>query len=183
MIDGVLAEAREKMTQAVEHVVAEFATVRTGRANPQILNRITAEYYGSQTPLQQLATFSVPEPRLLVISPFDKSSVGAIDRALQEADLGISPSNDGQVIRLAFPALTEERRKDLIKIVRSMAEDGRVAVRNIRRHSKSEMEELHGEISDDDIHRGEQELQEVTDNYVAEIDGLLENKESELLEV
>lgn len=183
MIDELLDEAREKMGQAVEHVASEFATVRTGRANPQILNRITAEYYGSPTPLQQLATFSVPEPRLLVISPFDKSSIHAIERAIQEADLGISPSNDGQIIRLAFPALTEERRKELIKIVRSMAEDGRVAVRNIRRHSKSDMEALHGEISDDDIHRGEEKLQEVTDEYVAEIDGLLDRKEAELLEV
>jgi ribosome recycling factor len=183
MIDELLDEAREKMTHAVEHVGSEFATVRTGRANPQILNRVTAEYYGSQTPLQQLATFSVPEPRLLVISPFDKSSITSIEKALMEADLGISPSNDGQVIRLAFPALTEERRRDLIKIVRSMAEDGRVAVRNIRRHAKSDMEALHGEISDDDIHRGEQVLQEVTDQHVAEIDALLDRKESDLLEV
>jgi ribosome recycling factor len=183
MIDELLDEAREKMTQAVEHVGSDFATVRTGRANPQILNRVTAEYYGTPTPLQQLATFSVPEPRLLVISPFDKSSITAIEKALMEADIGISPSNDGQVIRLAFPALTEERRKELIKIVRGMAEDGRVAVRNIRRHAKSDMEALHGEISDDDIHRGEQELQVVTDEYVAEIDALLERKEAELLEV
>ena len=183
MIDELLDEAREKMGQAVEHVVSDFATVRTGRANPQILNRVTAEYYGSPTPLQQLATFSVPEPRLLVVSPFDKSSIGAIEKAIQTADLGISPSNDGQVIRLAFPTLTEERRRDLIKMVRSMAEDGRVAVRNLRRHTKSDMEALHGEISDDDIHRGELELQEVTDKHVTEIDTLLEKKEAELLEV
>lgn len=183
MIDELLDEARERMMQAVDHVASEFATVRTGRANPQILNRISAEYYGSQTPLQQLATFSVPEPRLLVISPFDKSSIGAIEKALQEADLGISPSNDGQVIRLAFPSLTEERRRDLIKMVRAMAEDGRIAVRNVRRHSKSDMEALHGEISDDDIRRAEKDLQDVTDEHVAEIDGLLERKEAELLEV
>ncbi len=183
MIDELLDEAREKMMQAVDHVASEFATVRTGRANPQILNRISAEYYGSQTPLQQLATFSVPEPRLLVISPFDKSSIGAIEKALQEADLGISPSNDGQVIRLSFPSLTEERRRDLIKMVRSMAEDGRIAVRNVRRHGKSDMEALHGEISDDDIRRAEKDLQDVTDEHIAEIDGLLERKEAELLEV
>ncbi len=183
MIDELLDEAREKMMQAVDHVASEFATVRTGRANPQILNRISAEYYGSQTPLQQLATFSVPEPRLLVISPFDKSSIGAIEKALQEADLGISPSNDGQVIRLSFPSLTEERRRDLIKMVRSMAEDGRIAVRNVRRHGKSDMEALHGEISDDDIRRAEKDLQTVTDEHIAEIDGLLERKEAELLEV
>ena len=183
MIDELLDEAREKMMQAVDHVASEFATVRTGRANPQILNRISAEYYGSQTPFQQLATFSVPEPRLLVISPFDKSSIGAIEKALQEADLGISPSNDGQVIRLSFPSLTEERRRDLIKMVRSMAEDGRIAVRNVRRHGKSDMEALHGEISDDDIRRAEKDLQTVTDEHIAEIDGLLERKEAELLEV
>ena len=183
MIDELLDEAREKMMHAVDHVASEFATVRTGRANPQILNRVSAEYYGTPTPLQQLATLSVPEPRLLVISPFDKSSIGSIEKALLEADLGITPSNDGQVIRLAFPSLTEERRKELIKIVRSMAEDGRVAIRNVRRHTKSDMEALHGEISDDDIRRAEKDLQDVTDEYVGEIDGLLERKEAELLEV
>ena len=181
MIQDLLAEAVEKMDHAVDFVAAEFSTVRTGRANPQILNRIAAEYYGSQTPLQQLATFSVPEPRLLVIQPFDKSSIPAIERALQESDLGINPSNDGSVIRIAFPALTEDRRKDLIKVVRHMAEEGRVAVRNIRRHTKSDMEALHGEISDDDIHRAEKELQDVTDSHVSTIDQILERKEAELL--
>jgi len=157
--------------------------VRTGRANPQILNRIVVDYYGSPTPLQQLATFSVPDPRMLVISPFDKGSIHAIEKALQEGDLGLSPSNDGIVIRLGFPSLTEERRRDLIKVVRQKAEDARVAVRNVRRHTKSDMEALHGEISDDDIHRGEKVLQDLTDEYVARIDGLLERKEAELLEV
>jgi ribosome recycling factor len=164
-------------------VASEFSTVRTGRANPQLLQRITVEYYGSPTPLQQLASISVPEPRLLVVHPFDKSTVNDIERALQTSDLSLNPSNDGNVIRIAFPPLTEERRKDLIKVVRNMAEEGRVAVRNIRRHSKNDMEAMHGEISDDDIRRGEDELQKLTDRYVEKIDQLLGNKEDELLEV
>ncbi|MDH4116585.1 MAG: ribosome recycling factor [Acidimicrobiia bacterium] len=183
MIEELLAEAKDKMGHAVDHVGTEFATVRTGRANPQILNRVHVEYYGTPTPLQQLATFSVPEPRLLVISPFDKGSMHAIEKALQEGDLGLMPSNDGTVIRLAFPPLTEERRRDLIKVVKGMAEEGRVAIRNIRRHVKSDMEALHGEISDDDIHRAEKDLQDLTDGYVAQVDDLLQRKEAELLEV
>lgn len=183
MISDRLGEARQKMKAATDHVAGEFSTVRTGRANPQLLHRITVDYYGTPTPLQQLASIAVPEPRLLVVQPFDKSTVSDIEKALQQADLGLNPSNDGTVIRIAFPPLTEERRKDLIKVVRNMAEEGRVAIRNIRRHSKSELEELHGEISDDDIHRGEDELQELTDEYIAKIDKLLENKEAELLEV
>ncbi|HEY5685983.1 MAG TPA: ribosome recycling factor [Acidimicrobiia bacterium] len=183
MIPELLEEASTKMSQAIEHVVAEFATIRTGRANPQILNRITVEYYGQMTPLQQLASFSVPEPRLLVVQPFDKSTVNSIERALRESDLGLNPSNDGSLIRLAFPPLTEERRKELIRLVRHMAEEGRVAIRNIRRHTKSDMEALHGEISDDDIHRAEKDLQDVTDSHVASIDSMLEHKEAELLEV
>ncbi|MGA7227617.1 MAG: ribosome recycling factor, partial [Acidimicrobiia bacterium] len=152
-------------------------------ANPQLLQRITVEYYGSPTPLQQLASISVPEPRLLVVQPYDRSTVSDIEKALQASDLGLNPSNDGNVIRIAFPPLTEERRKDLIKVVKNMAEEGRVAVRNIRRHAKSEMEELHGEISDDDIRRGEDELQKLTDRFTEKIDQLAEHKEDELLEV
>ena len=183
MISDLLTEAEHKMELATEHVASEFSTVRTGRANPQLLQRITVEYYGSPTPLQQLASISVPEPRLLVVHPFDKSTVSDIERALQTSDLSLNPSNDGSVIRIAFPPLTEERRKDLIKVVRNMAEEGRVAVRNIRRHSKADMESMHGEISDDDIRRGEDELQKLTDRYVEKIDRLLGNKEDELLEV
>ena len=183
MISDLLTEAEHKMELATEHVASEFSTVRTGRANPQLLQRITVEYYGSPTPLQQLASISVPEPRLLVVQPFDKSTVSDIDRALQTSDLGLNPSNDGNVIRIAFPPLTEERRKDLIKVVKNMAEEGRVAVRNIRRHSKTDMEALHGEISDDDIRRGEDELQKLTDRFVDSIDRLLSHKEEELLEV
>jgi ribosome recycling factor len=183
VISDLLTEAEHKMELATEHVASEFSTVRTGRANPQLLQRITVEYYGSPTPLQQLASISVPEPRLLVVHPFDKSTVNDIERALQTSDLSLNPSNDGSVIRIAFPPLTEERRKDLIKVVRNMAEEGRVAVRNIRRHSKADMEAMHGEISDDDIRRGEDELQKLTDRYVEKIDRLLGNKEDELLEV
>lgn len=183
MIDDLLAEAAEKMDQAVEFVASEFATVRTGRANPQILSRITVEYYGQPTPLQQLASISVPEPRLLVVAPFDRSSLSDIERSISASDLGLNPSNDGTVIRLAFPPLTEERRDELVRVVRHMAEEGRVAVRNIRRHTKSDMEELHGEISDDDIRRAEGDLQDVTDSHISRIDHLLENKEAELREV
>jgi ribosome recycling factor len=183
VISDLLTEAEHKMEQAAEHVSSEFSTVRTGRANPQLLQRITVEYYGSPTPLQQLASISVPEPRMLVVQPYDKTTVNNIERALQTSDLGLNPSNDGNVIRIAFPPLTEERRKDLIKLVRNMAEEGRVAVRNVRRHSKSDMEAMHGEISDDDIRRGEDELQKLTDRYVEQIDRLLTHKEEELLEV
>ncbi|HEX9762199.1 MAG TPA: ribosome recycling factor [Acidimicrobiia bacterium] len=183
MIGDLLTEAEHKMEMAVEHVATEFSTVRSGRANPQLLQRIQVDYYGSLTSLQQLASIAVPEPRLLVVQPFDKSSVGNIEKAIQQSDLGLNPSNDGNVIRIAFPPLTEERRKDLTKLVKHMAEEGRVAVRNVRRHSKAEMEDLRGEISDDDIRRGEEELQKLTDRFVVRIDSLLANKEEELLEV
>lgn len=183
MINDLLKEANHKMEQAVDHVASEFATVRTGRANPQLLQRIAIDYYGTQTPLQQLASISVPEPRLLVVQPFDKQTISDIERAIQTSDLGLSPGNDGNVIRIAFPPLTEERRKDLIKVIHGMAEDGRVAIRNIRRHARTEMEGMHGEISDDDIRRGEDELQTLTDEYVEKVDGLVVKKEEELLEV
>jgi ribosome recycling factor len=183
LIDDLLAEAKQKMELAVDHVAGEFATVRTGRANPQLLQRITVEYYGTPTPLQQLASISVPEPRLLVVQPYDKSTITDIERALQMSELGLNPSNDGNVVRIAFPPLTEERRKDLIRLVKHMAEEGRVAIRNIRRHSKSDMEALHGEISDDDIRRGEDELQKLTGDFVERVDKLVAHKEEELLEV
>ena len=183
MISDLLSEAEQKMQAAVEHVGSEFSTVRSGRANPQLLQRIQVDYYGSPTPLQQLASIAIPEPRLLVVQPFDKSTVSDVEKAIQQADLGLNPTNDGSVIRIAFPPLTEERRKDLIKMVRNMAEDGRVAVRNVRRHAKTDMEALHGEISDDDIRRGEDELQKLTDRFTERIDKILGNKEEELLEV
>ena len=183
MIQELLEDAELRMDQAIEHMSSEFGTVRTGRANPQILHRIQVDYYGTKTPLQQLATFSVPEPRLLVVQPFDKGSMGDIEKAILESDLGLSPANDGQVIRLAFPTLTEDRRKELIKVVRSMAEEGRIAIRHVRQNTKKHMEDLHGEISDDDITRGEKTLQDLTDRHTSRIDDLLSDKEKELLEV
>jgi ribosome recycling factor len=183
MIGDLLREAEQKMEQAVEHVGNEFSTVRTGRANPQLLHRISVEYYGSMTPIIQLASISVPEPRMLVVQPFDKTAIGNIEKAIQQSDLGLNPANDGNVIRITFPPLTEERRKELVKLVKHMAEEGRVAVRNIRRHAKTDMEALHGEISDDDIRRGEDDLQKLTDRFTDKIDELLANKEDELLEI
>jgi ribosome recycling factor len=183
VIKDLLAEAESKMAQAVEHTAGEFGTVRTGRANPGLLHRITVDYYGTQTPLQQIAGFSVPDARLLVVQPYDKSSLPAIERAILEADLGLNPSNDGNIIRLAFPPLTEERRIELTKVVRHLAEEGRVAIRNVRRHTKDDVEALHGEVSDDDIHRGEKDLQDITDKYIERIDDLMAHKEAELMEV
>lgn len=183
MLEELLDEAKAKMDQAIVHTQDEFATVRSGRANPSLLHRVTVDYYGTQTPLQQLAGFSVPEPRLLVVSPYDQSAIGEIERAIQKADLGLTPSNDGHLIRLSFPELTEERRRELIKVVRHLAEEGRVAVRNVRRHTKDSLEALEGDISEDDIRRAEKELQEYTDDAVHRLDELLEHKEAELLEV
>lgn len=181
MIDALLEEADHKMDQAVAHANQEFGTIRTGRANPNLLNRITVDYYGAETPLQQIAGVSVPDARLLVVQPYDKSVIGDIERAIQESDLGLNPSNDGTVIRLAFPTLTEERRKELIKVVRGLAEDGRVAIRNVRRHAKDAIEAE--DVSEDDIHRAEKTLQEMTDRHVEKLDELLAAKEEELLEV
>lgn len=183
MIEEFLDDAAQRMDQAVDKVSSDFTTVRTGRANPQILNRVSVEYYGTLTPLQQLATMSVPEPRLLVVQPFDKGTITDIENSIRSSDLGLNPSNDGNVIRIAFPTLTEERRKELIRLVRSMAEEGKVAVRNIRRSTKSDVEDLHGEISDDDIRRAEKELQDITDEHTHRIDELLSGKEAELMEV
>jgi ribosome recycling factor len=183
VIDELLAEAKSRMNQAIEHTVGEFGTVRTGRANPGLLHRITVDYYGTQTPLQQIAGFSVPEARMLLVQPYDKSSISAIEKAIMKADLGLNPSNDGNVIRLAFPQLTEERRRDLIRVVRQLAEDGRIAIRNVRRHIKDNLEALEGDVSEDDVRRAEKELQEMTDSHIQKIDELLEKKEEELLEV
>jgi ribosome recycling factor len=181
VIKDLLAEAEHKMDQAVVHTSQEFGGIRTGRANPGLLNRISVDYYGTQTPLQQIAGFSVPEARLLVIQPYDKTAIHAIERAIQESDLGLNPSNDGNVIRLAFPSLTEERRKDLIRLVRHLAEDGRVAIRNVRRHCKEQLESE--DVSEDDIRRAEKVLQDKTDEHIARLDEILAAKEEELLEV
>ena len=183
MIEETLLEGEAKMDHAVTHLQTEFTTVRTGRANPAIMHRVMVDYYGSPTPLQQLASFSVPEARLLLVHPYDRSTIGTIERAILASDLGLNPSNDGTVIRLAFPPLTEERRRELIRVVRHMAEEARVAVRNVRRHVKKELETLEGEVSDNDIERAEKELEDVTHRHVARIDELLAHKEAELLEV
>ena len=185
MIADVLSESKEKMAKAVEHAKAEFGSVRTGRASPALVEKLPVDYYGTEVPLQQLAGFSVPEPRLLVISPYDKSAIKAIEKAIQASDLGITPGNDGQVIRLAFPPLTEERRKDLVKVVKHRAEEARVAVRNLRRAARHDLEafEKEGELSEDDLDRAEKDLEKLTHEYVAEIDQMLHHKEQELLEV
>jgi ribosome recycling factor len=183
--DETLKEADQKMKGAVSVTREELASVRTGRATPAILSRVTVDYYGAPTPLNQLASFSVPEPRLLVIQPYDRNSMSQIEKAIMQSDLGLTPSNDGQLIRLPFPPLTEERRKELIRLSHQRAEDGRVAVRNVRRHAKEELERLEREhtISEDDLARAEKELQKHTDRHVSEIDELLSGKEKELMEV
>jgi len=183
MIDDVLEEANLLMESSVEFVTGQFAVVRTGRANPQIVQSLRVNYYGASLPLQQLANFTVPDPRLLVIHPYDKSAIPEIEKALHGSDLGINPANDGVVIRLAFPPLTEERRMELIRIVRRQAEDGRVSIRNVRRGAKSDLEALKGLCSDDDLHRAERQLQDLTDQTVRQVDELLKRKEAELLEV
>jgi len=185
MRDLVIDETRDKMKDAVEHLKGEFGTVRTGRANPQLVEKLQVDYYGSATPLQSLASISVPEPRLLVIAPFDKSSIAAIEKAIQGSDLGINPGNDGAVIRLAFPQLTEERRRELVKVVKKHAEKSRVQVRDIRHRARKDLEALEkgGDISKDDLDRAEKDLEKHTKDVVAEIDTLVEHKEKELLAV
>jgi len=183
--EELLESARERMAKSVEHARAEFATIRTGRASASLLDRIEVDYYGTPTPLRQLATINVPEPRLLTVQPFDPSSIRAIERAIQESDLGLTPSNDGKVIRLPIPQLTEERRKELVKVVRHLAEEHRVAVREIRRDAMRHLKELvdRGEVGADDEHRAEVRVQELTDDHTRQIDELLKHKEAEVMEV
>ena len=185
LIEMVLSASRTKMAKGVEHAQAEFATVRTGRASPALFENLKIDYYGAETPLKQLASFSVPEPRMLVISPFDKSSLQAIERAIINSDLGMNPSNDGVIIRLNFPSLTAERRQEFVKMVRHKAEEARIAIRNIRRASRHELEALEkdGDISSDQLERAEKELDRITHEYVEEIDRHLQHKEQELVEV
>jgi ribosome recycling factor len=180
-----MADASDKMKKAIGHLRDEMGGIRTGRASPALLNRITVDYYGTTVPLNQLASFSVPEPRQLLVQPFDRNAISSIEKAIQSSDLGITPSNDGGVIRLSFPPLTEERRRDLVKVLHQRAEDGRVAVRNVRRHHKEELERLEreGAISEDDLKRAEKELQRLTDQHVAEVDEMQRHKEQELMEV
>jgi ribosome recycling factor len=173
------------MDRSVEATRNEFNTVRTGRASAALLDRVQIDYYGTQTPLKQLATINVPEPRMLTVQPFDPSSIKAIEKAIQESDLGLTPSNDGKLIRLPIPQLTEERRKELVKVVRHMAEEGRVAVRNVRRDVMHHLKELvdKGEVGSDEEHRAEERVQKLTDDHVHEIDELLKRKEAEIMEV
>jgi ribosome recycling factor len=184
-IDEFVDDANRRMDKSVETAAHEFTTVRTGRASAALLDRIEVDYYGTPTPLKQLATINVPEPRMLTIQPYDPSSVKSIERAIQESDLGLTPSNDGKIIRLPIPQLTEERRKELVKVVRALAEEGRVAVRNVRRDVMHHLKELvkDGEVGDDAERRAEERVQKLTDDHVARIDDLLKRKEAEIMEV
>ncbi len=185
LTDELIADARDRMSKSVEATQGEFGSVRTGRASPALLDRVTVDYYGAQTALKQLATINVPEARMLTIQPFDKSSIKAIERGIIDAQLGLAPSNDGNLIRLVIPELTEERRKQLVKMVRAIAEEGRVAIRNVRRDVMHDLRELRdeGDVGADDEHRAEVELQKLTDEKIAELDSLLKGKEAEILEV
>jgi ribosome recycling factor len=185
VIEETLFDAEEKMEKAVSVAKEEFAGIRTGRAHPAMFGKITAEYYGTQTPVNQLASFHIPEPRMVVIQPFDKSSLRSIEKAIRNSDLGVNPSNDGVIIRVVFPELSEERRREYVKIAHRKAEDGRVAIRNIRRHSKDALDKLakNGDEGEDDVRRAERELDDLTHTYVTQVDELLKHKEAELLEV
>jgi ribosome recycling factor len=185
IIEDLLADARDHMGKSVEATRSKFGSVRTGRASPTLLDRITVDYYGTQTPLKQLATIHAAEARLLTVQPYDKNSIKAIERSIMESDIGLTPSNDGQIIRLTIPELTEERRKDLVKVVRSLSEEGKVALRNIRRDTMHDLRELRdaGEAGADDEHRAEEALQRLTDEKVKELDALVKAKEEEILEV
>jgi ribosome recycling factor len=185
MIDDTLREAEGKMSRAIEVAKEEFSGIRTGRANPALIARLTVDYYGAPTPLQQLASIGAPEARLLVVSPYDRNASASIEKAIRNSDLGINPANDGQVIRLAFPPLTEERRKEYVKLARQRAEEARTSIRNVRRHANEELNRLEkdGEISQDEQRRATQRVQQLTDKFVGEVDTLLQHKEQELLEV
>lgn len=185
MIDEFLADAVRRMDKSVEATHHEFNGIRTGRASAALLDRINVDYYGTPTPLKQLATINVPEPRLLTVQPFDPGSVKAIEKAIMESDLGLTPSNDGKIVRLPIPSLTEERRKELVKVVRRLAEDGKVAIRNVRRDVMRHLEELvrNGDVGDDEERRAEGQVQKMTDDHVKRIDELLKHKEAEIMEV
>jgi len=185
LIDDLLADARESMTKSVEATRGKFGSVRTGRASPALLDRIVVDYYGVSTPLRQLSTINAPESRMLTIQPYDKGSMKAIEKAIVQSDVGLTPSNDGSIIRLVIPDLNEERRRDLVKVVRGIAEDGRVAIRNIRRDTMNDLRELKeaGEAGADDEHRAEEALQRQTDDSVKSLDAILKGKEEEILEV
>ena len=185
LIDELLKDAGERMSKSLDSAQHEFSTVRTGRASPALLDRVVVDYYGAMTPLNQLATISAPEARLITVQPYDKSSIKAIEKAINESDVGLNPSNDGSIVRLVVPELTEERRRELVKVVRNLAEEGRVAIRNVRRDTMHHLRELksEGEASADDEHRAEVELQRLTDSRVGDLDKALKLKEAEILEV
>ena len=185
MIDDTLLEAEEKMDKAVSVAKEDFSVIRTGRANPAMFNKITVEYYGTMTPVNQLASFHLPEPRMVVVQPYDKGSLNAIERAIRNSDLSVNPVNDGTIIRIVLPELTEERRREYIKTARTKAEDGRIAIRNIRRHAKDTLSKMiqAGDAPEDDVRRAERELDDLTHAYEAQVDELLKHKESELLSV
>jgi ribosome recycling factor len=185
VIDDILDEAELKMDAAVDHTKGEFAKIRTGRANPTLLTDLRVQYYGTPTPLQQVAGVTAPEPRVLLVNPYDRSALGDIEKAIMSSDLGLNPSNDGSVIRVVLPELTEERRKQFVKLARERAEDGRIAIRNVRRSAKAELEALEadGQITQDDLRRAEEGLQKRTDAATKRIDELVRHKESELMEV
>ena len=184
-IEDLIQDAERRMHKSVEAAQTEFGTLRTGRASPALLDRIQIDYYGTATPLKQLATINVPEPRMLTVQPFDPTSIRAIEKAIMESDLGLTPSNDGKIIRLPIPQLTEERRKELVKITRQLAEEGRVAVRNVRRDVMHHLKEKvdNGEVGADEEHQAEQRVQKLTDEHVKAIDELLKSKEAEVMEV
>ena len=185
MIDDTLLEGEEKMEKAVAVTREELATIRTGRAAPAMFAKITAEAYGTMTPLSQMASITVPEPRMAVVKPYDKSSLNAVEKAIRDSDLGVNPTNDGTLIRIVFPQLTEERRRDMVKVAKAKAEEGRVAIRAVRRHAKDALDRLarDGEAGEDDVRRAEKELEDLTHKYVGQIDDILKHKEAELLEV
>jgi ribosome recycling factor len=184
-IEEFLSDAERRMDSSIEHTRHEFNSVRTGRASPALLDRIALDYYGTQTPLKNMATIGAPEPRLLTVQPYDPTQIRAVEKAIQESDLGLTPSNDGKLIRLPIPQLTEERRKELVKLVRRYAEEGRVAVRNVRRDVMRHLEELvrNGDVGDDEERRAETQVQKLTDDHVKRIDDLLKHKEAEIMEV
>jgi len=184
-VDELLQDATRRMDGSIEHTRTEFNTVRTGRASAALLDRITIDYYGTATPLKQLATINVPEPRMLTIQPFDPSTIKSIEKAIQESDLGLTPSNDGKLIRLPMPQPNEERRKELVKVVRKLAEEGKVAVRNVRRDCMHHLQELvrNGDVGDDEERRAEDRVQKLTDDHTKSIDELLKHKEAEIMEV
>jgi len=185
VIEETLLEAEEKMEKAVAVAKDDFAAIRTGRAHPAMFSKIVAEYYGAVTPINQLASFSVPEPRMAVVSPFDKSSLRVIEEAIRNSDLGVNPSNDGSIIRVNFPQLTEERRREYIKVARTKGEDAKISIRAVRRKAKEALDKLNkdGDAGEDEVRRAEKELEDVTARYVAQVDELLKHKEAELLEV